>query len=279
MTWRPHGVDRVGRHARPQVGDVVAYDRAAYEVTHVSDATPTPKEEERLAGYQDTYRARMAPYRVTVKRLYGPRNEEHENDRQERGLRIPVGAFDPLPQYRHGRVPLCSCHGHPWPCLEADQQADAAVAAQRMERELALLPGCCPACQEPITARQKTIEFPGEYVRNPLADPHPRFHLRRKCWQGAAKYEEEWVAAWPGRARSLLTLSCTGTRVVHADGTGECHGRNDGTDCPSLYARHPRMTTCYGDCPTCPPGQPPHGCHLPGYPADPRDIHGTGATR
>lgn len=270
--WRPHGVPSRGRGARPEVGDLVAYDYRAWQVMHVKDVDPTPEEADRLDGYVQPYRDQMRPYAVTLRRVHGPAHE-WENSAGDVGLRVHAGAYDPFPVYPHGRVPLCSCHGHPWPCQEADQQAQAEREMAKTEREMKLLPGCCPACQEPVTERQRRIVFPGPYVRNPfLVDP--AFHLRRKCRSEAAHYEDAWVAADPTRPRSLLTLRCTGTVVVHHDGTGECFGA-EGSDCPSLFARHRAYTACYlqshgcpRDCPRV--GHP--GTGLAGHPSDPRAV-------
>lgn len=271
--WRPEGVaDRFGGGKRPAVGDVVAYDRRAWEVRHVADADPTPEEAEKLALYVEPYRDTMRPYRMSLRRVYGERHER-ENSAGDIALRATVSSYNGLPVYPNGRVPLCSCHGHPWPCLEADQQAEAEKELKRAEKALRLLPGCCPACEEPVTSRQRSITFGGPNVTNPLAEG-PTFHLRRKCYSAAAVYEEKWVAAEPGRARSLLTLRCEGTVVVHHDGTAECYGAAF-SDCPSVHARHRAYTSCYLQSHGCgrgctPAGHP--GCTPAGRPADPRAI-------
>lgn len=270
MTWRPDHTSNGYNRARPEVGDTVAYDHRAWEVTHIADADPTPEEQDRLNLYVPPWRERMQPYRISLRRVHGERHER-ENSRQEIGLRVPVGSYS-LPVYRHGRVPLCSCHGHPWPCLESDQQREAEAAMEKAERALRLLPGCCPACEEPVTSRQRSITFGGPNVTNPLAEG-PTYHLRRKCYGSAARYEEMWVTDEPGRKRSLLTLACAGTVIVHEDGTGECFGA-DGSDCPSIYARHRCMSACYLQSHGCGSGctSRRHGTRLSGYPADPRAV-------
>lgn len=270
--WYPSEVTGSYGIHRPEVGDVVAYDRRAWEVTHISPADPTPDEQDRLNAYGEPHREKLAPYRISLRRIHGPVHK-NENSKQDIGLRVPVGSREAFPRYAHGRVPLCSCHGHPWPCLEADQHAESEEAMKRANHELNLMPGCCPACQEPVTTRQRSITFPGPYVHNPLAEPNPAFHLRQKCHHAAARYENAWVAADPTAPRSLLTLYCEGTVIVHADGSGECFGA-DGSDCPSIYARHRCMCACYiqsHGCPRdCTPGG--HGTRLAGYPTDPRAI-------
>jgi hypothetical protein len=189
--WRHVGTTRPGgRRKRPEVGDVVAYARRAWEVRHVDDADPTDDEQDRLEHYVEPWRTEARPYRVTMRRLYGAKHER-ENSAGDIGLR-----------------------------------------------------------------------------------EGPTFHLRRKCWGAAARYEEAWVTHEPGRARSLLTLSCSGTLIVHHDGTAECFGA-DGSDCPTVYARHRCYSACYlqshgcgRDCPRA--GHP--GTRVSGRPADPRAI-------
>lgn len=270
--WRPAGVDNGGRYGsgrRPEVGQVVAYDRRAWTVRNVDDAQPTPEEVERRKGY----RIPAQPYRVVLTRLYGA-THDRENSAHEIGLRVSWPSYgDPLAIYPNGRVPLCSCHGEPWPCVEADQQAQAEKELKRAEQELNLMPGCCPACEEPVTSRQQSITFGGPNVRNPLAEG-PTFHLRRKCYGAAAKYEELWVADESGRARSLLTLRCAGTVIVHGDGSAECFGADD-SDCPSVYAQHRGYMACYVQSHGCGRGcstQGHPGTRIAGRPTNPRSV-------
>ena len=241
-TWRPDHTSH-GRGKRPSEGDVVAYARAAWQVIHVDPCDLKDGEEETLRHLVQPHRDQAMPYRVALRRLHGPKNER-ENSARDIALRVRANAYNPLPVYADGRVPLCSCCSHPWPCRVADELAEARRGSERMEREMARLPGCCPACQEPITNRQHAIGFPGPYLRNPLSEPGPRFHLRLKCFGEAARYENDWVAADRARPRSLLTLQCAGSLIVHGDGSAECFGA-DGSDCPTVYARHRAMSACY----------------------------------
>lgn len=271
--WRPSGVAReYGRRGRPSVGDVVAYDRRAWEVTHVRVDDFEAGDQERLAGYRQQYRDEMRPYHVSLRRIHGMRHER-ENSQQEIALRVAAFTYGGFDRYENERVPLCSCCGHPWPCLEADQQAQAAKEIQAADKELSRMPGCCPACDEPITSRQRSITFGGPNVRNPLAEG-PTFHLRGKCSGAAARYEDLWVADEPGRKRSLLTLTCAGTVIVHHDGAAECFGADD-SDCPSVYARHRGYCACYVQSHGCgrgcsTVGHP--GTRVAGRPADPRAV-------
>lgn len=270
--WHPEGIPYEGSQARPQVGDVVAYDRRAWEVRDIVDADATHEEQERLATLVEPYRTERRPFRVTLRRIHGAPHER-ENSARDIALRVRANAYRPFPVYPNGRVPLCSCCNEPWPCLDADQQAQAAKELREAERQLRVMPGCCPACEEPVTSRQRSITFGGPNVRNPLAEG-PTFHLRRRCYGAAAKYEDLWVADEPGRARSLLTLSCSGTVIVHQDGDAECFGA-DGSDCPSVFARHRGYMACYIQGHGCgrgcqSTGHP--GTRILGRPKDPRAV-------
>jgi hypothetical protein len=238
--WLPSGVSR-NTQRRPEVGTLVAFAHAACRVMHVRDAEQLSEEEEAyLDGMNPIVRARHMPFVITLRREHGPKIEG-ENSRQEGGLRCGV-RFYGFDVYETDRVPLCSCCSDPWPCRLLIAEDQAKKAAVQMEEELKLLPGCCPTCQEPITSRQKTITFPGEYVRNPLAPADPVFHLRSTCRSDAASYEDQWVKADPSRPRSLLTLTCEGKLITCGDGHAECHGAED---CPSVHARHRSMSSCY----------------------------------
>lgn len=268
--WRPEGVIRAYGRRRPTVGDLVAFDYRAWEVMHVKVRDFDADDLERDNDYREQYRNEMRPYSVTLRRVHGAPHDR-ENSRQEIGLGIRAFSHGGFDAYKDGRVPLCSCHGHPWPCADADQQVQAEKEIKVAEKALNLMPGCCPACEEPVTSRQKSITFGGPNVKNPLAEG-PTYHLRRQCRDGAAAYEEKWVNAEPGRQRSLLTLRCAGTVIVHGDGSAECFGA-DGSDCPSVHAWHRGATACYLQSHGCGRGcsrQGHPGTRIAGRPADPR---------
>ena len=271
-SWHPAGVVKEYGRRRLTVGDLVAYDHRAWEVTHVRVEDFAEDDLPRAGGYRPEYLEQMRPWSVSLRRIHGARHDR-ENSRQEIALRVRAFAYGSFDRYANGRVPLCSCHGEPWPCIEADQQAQAVKELEAAERELSRMPGCCPACDEPVTSRQKSITFGGPNVRNPLAEG-PTFHLRRKCRHEAARYEEAWVNAEAGRQRSLLTLTCAGTVIVHGDGSAECFGADD-SDCPSVFARHRGYSACYIQTHGCGRGcsRVGHpGTRIAGRPIDPRAV-------
>lgn len=232
--WSPAIVARGGRlPRRPEVGWIIAADRKPWVVLEVRDGDGQEVE-----------------YEVFVRPLDGTKHY---------GMRVPphtYQAFHHLPEH----FAVCHSCGELAPCREHERGLYAAREAERMEHELKLLPGCCPACQEPITSRQQTIDFPGEHVFNPFMPSDPVFHTRRKCLGGARRYENAWVAADPTRPRSLLTMYCEGTVIVHQDGSAECFGAAN-SDCPSVHADHRCYAACYTESQGC-----GRGCSRIGHP-------------
>jgi hypothetical protein len=140
---------------------------------------------------------------------------------------------------------VCVICGELAPCREITARASALREMERLDKLMDILPGCCWACAEPITHRQHAITFDGPNLLLPTAPPAPSFHLRLACRGAAARYEQQWIDADPTRRRSLLTLSCAGQMVWHADGTRECVG-TVGSACPHLDAHHQQgHTACH----------------------------------
>jgi hypothetical protein len=135
----------------------------------------------------------------------------------------------------HPHYPVCKDCGEPWPCRELEITREVRKQGAEVDRLAAILPGCCWACGEPVTSRQKSVRFDGENLLLP-GSPPAVFHLRQgtvaqSCLSAAVGYEEKWVAAAPGRR---WRLSCPGNVVRHLDGL-EC---SELADCPGPDARH-----------------------------------------
>jgi hypothetical protein len=189
--WDPAGTKRNYKSGAPSVGDLVAWDGCAYLVTHVAPSELLDSEP-REQVYRD-------PYLMTIQRIHGPANE-HENDMQERALRVPANAYHAWQSYEEGRVPLCSCCGHPWPCTVSEAKAmserQAEVLNAKMDRAT---PGCCYSCGEVISHRQGSITYPEPNVEL-LGFPAPRFHTRKSCAEGLYYYEQKRAKALPDAA-------------------------------------------------------------------------------
>lgn len=184
--WLSLGTQWLDR--RPVAGDILAVEYAAWQVTHIAEAEPTDEEREHIAVYRLEYRDRLMPYRLTLRRMYGPAHER-ENSAGDVAVRVPVRASRMWHHYPSGRVPLCSCCGHPFPCrmetAERESQRQGELLARRLDR---IMPGICYGCGERITARQRSIRYPEPNVEVPGAGP-PTFHARKQCRGHALDYE------------------------------------------------------------------------------------------
>lgn len=194
--WYPLGT--VKQPGRPSVGDMVAYARGAYIVSHVADAEPTEAEEQRLANYSAESRIRQAPYSMTIDLVHGQHDPEYVNEFKQRALRVPALSYHRWDVYVEGRVPLCSCCSNPWPCLMIDAAAESKRAGEVMEQRMEhAKPGCCYSCGEVISHRQGSVRYPEGNVDIP-GYPAPRFHTRNTCWEGRYQYEIRRKKAIPG---------------------------------------------------------------------------------
>lgn len=252
---------------RPEPGEVFGLRYGAWRVVEVrvsDDVDLTDDDRELMNRYKPEYRERYRPYAVVLDHIGGPnlmgsgRTRVHLD-----GLRVEWVLLGE-------RYPVCSCHGHPWPCQDADRDRVATLQAKVMDEQLAkAVPGVCPSCGEPITHRQKTVTYPGENVDVP-GGPEPRFHTRRGCLYDAERYEERWLAVDPRRERILTWPVCPGPLIVHGDGSSEC--RRPVPDCQGhLTHDHGTRSACYAaSSRPCPRGCSPDG--HPGVRTTPRPI-------
>lgn len=140
------------------------------------------------------------------------------------------------------------------PCRHVHTEQVMERAAEKMAQQMAILPGCCHACREPISKRQRSFTFPGpNLIRPDLGDHSAIFHTRQQCLGVLRSYDERWAKAEPDRTRLFF---CEGTITRHHDGTGEC-SRDDCTDKGALRGlvghrgaiwHHPRGTASRESC-------------------------------
>lgn len=248
--WSPAMAER-HYDRRPPVGRLVAVQRKAWRVQSVEDIAPcdwSDESRDRWVTERMPDPWTRAPFRVIVTPAEGG---------QEHSTVIEGGRYvtwHVLPEH----YAVCVSCGELAPCREHTSMVQAQAVMERVERDMRTLPGCCPACQEPITKRQQSVTFPGDNLLVPLGSPDVTYHLRNACRSSAARYEEMWVQADPTRPRSLLTLFCEGGVIVHQDGSAECHGAEG---CPSVYARHRHYAACYAQTHGC-----GRGCSRVGHP-------------
>lgn len=230
----------------PNVGDVIGYlfDRQAWRMLEV--------EEVHFANWHaqtvDAWHKAGEPDAETWdgrerKAFCEPAHKPLPSGKDRRGLTVYPWASNsqwwPLTE----PYPVCVDCGKLWPCPCDDANKTAAKALKELERVGSIMPGCCWACGEPITAQQKSIEFPGENLALPGADA-PVFHIaasrkshRGTCRSEADAYEQAWVAASPGRP---IRLRCTGVLFRH-ERTSECTRADE---CPGVDADHRDYAHC-----------------------------------
>lgn len=164
--WRPYGVHF--QFDPPRVGDLVAIEHMALRVWDVS-----PRDD---------------GTRYAFHREHGPKHPA-ENSRGDLCLTLTAGQRPMWRVYESGVLPLCSCHGHPWPC-QALCDVEDALRDMRRAADMAAKAndGCCLACGEPVTTRQGKVLAPEPNVVLP-GFPPPLFHTRQACRAGLAEYD------------------------------------------------------------------------------------------
>lgn len=137
------------------------------------------------------------------------------------GVQAPLGhMWNVLPEH----YSVCRLCSELPPCRHVHNERVMAHASERMDEVMAILPGLCHSCCEPITARQKSFTFPGPNLLRPdLGDNSAIFHTRSSCYGDLASYDKRWAAAEPERQRLFF---CEGTQTWHHGGSSECDNPN-----------------------------------------------------
>ncbi|MGA5009005.1 hypothetical protein ACPCDX_28955 [Streptomyces koyangensis] len=101
------------------------------------------------------------------------------------------GTFYVLPEH----YSVCRlCEEIP-PCHHVTTEAAIDHAMQNTERLMAIQPGCCLGCGEPINRRMKATRFPGPNLWRPdLGENSAVFHARNDCSMAVYRYREQWKA-------------------------------------------------------------------------------------
>ncbi len=259
------------RDRRPEPGEVFGIRYGAWrciEVRVFTDADLTDDDRAYILRFTPERREQARPYAVVLEHVSGPNLIGRGRRRTVHlaGLRVTWMLLGE-------RYAVCSCHGHPWPCQDADRDRVAAMQARVLEDKLAkAIPGVCPSCGQPITSRQASVAYPGDNLDVP-GGPEVRYHTRRGCWSDATAYELRWIAADPRRERILTWPQCPGMSIVHADGTDECHAMADkGTPSPDCRGHQTHDHAAHSSCFGAFDGGCPRGCRR-------EDHRGIGALR
>lgn len=214
--WRP---SEPGRNrtttGRLEPDAIVAWERKPYRVIEVRERPHVDWPE----AYKNAWAEHGMPDPETWN--YRPRVIVMRREDEPKGKRVNLQG--PNSTYWHvlpEHYSICRlCHELP-PCRHVHTEAVMERASDRMAEQMALMPGVCHACREPITRRQKSFTFPGSnLIRPDLGDDSAVFHTRGKCSGALDSYDKRWADAEPGRVRFFY---CDGTSTVHHDGTTEC---------------------------------------------------------
>lgn len=214
-----------------------------------------------LAGFAELKPGMLMPFEHAVYRIIETKYIEEHGDRPCVVVVRPVGvtADDPRSRdhdlslgaekyhvwyvYPDGHYPICATCYEPLPCREQMAEKYSAEQAARFERYT--IAGVCPACQEPVSQRQKSLTWEDNVVVP--GGPPVTFHLRASCWGSAQSYELDWAAADPDRRP--LRLTCKGHLSEHYDGTWSCSKLDE---CAGEMAQHrsyerhyPGHSTCF----------------------------------
>lgn len=229
--WAPHGTTT--EWGCPDVGAVVALDHEVWRVVEVRPLPPESwRDEDRWAGPGKQQVVRLRPVRLAS---HPDPVKAASEDVHYGSLHVKPWRVFPDPEH----YPLCHCCGTPSPCRIEVGREVAEQAVQLMGRYE--MPGVCPACEQPVTQRQKAIMF-ADNLKVP-GGPAVTFHLRANCRYAAMKYEQAWAKQDPTRR---CHLSCDGHLTNHNDGTYDCTALND---CPGPTAHHQSYSVCR--CPDC----------------------------
>lgn len=199
---------------RPQVGWLIGLDHEVWRIVEVTDYPEDRWTEEQRQRVRSRGR-KLTPVHVLLR----PARHDSPDPVRLRERDRSVSAVPLLTQwwvYPDGHYPVCAQCGEPPPCREVYGRAVARSALAKLRPYET--PGVCPACQEPVTQRQKSVTFP-DNIMIP-AGPPLTYHLRGRCVWNARDYEQKWVERDPQRRRT--TLSCPGFLTNHNDGTYDC---------------------------------------------------------
>lgn len=246
--WRPLGTRDV---KVPSVGQIIAWDHQAWRVVAVNllpeiDWTDRQRREAETWADNPAALDQHLPRAVIVRPVHITADDPRSRDHDVHLVRHGWSGFDVYPDEHY---PVCAQCAEPLPCR--DEMARRTAEQESAQADRYMMPGVCPACNEPITSRQKALISFEENLEIP-GGPPLTFHRRRACLGAAISYEKRWAAADHGNRRT--TLSCPGSACRHTDGI-EC---TEDPRCPGHELPHARATAChpaYGDsCQRCSDG-------------------------
>jgi hypothetical protein len=249
--WRPVGAALTPRYTAktiPTPGTVIAWleTRQAWRVRQIDPIHQANWDPNTVTVWEKAGSPDPATWPGRERRLMvEPARNPAANGKDRRGLRLApwwhgeqwVPLMDPYP--------TCIECGGLWTCACYDRNLEADAAMRELERLGKILPGCCWACNEPVTGRHHSIVFDGENLLLPGGGDvvFHTSHSRKPqtpdnrhagtCRQQAEAYEARWVVADAPETRAVR-LRCSGTLFLHF-GYREC---TTGLLCPGEGAGH-----------------------------------------
>lgn len=222
--WYPEQRTGLSATVKLAPGQIVISERTAYRVIEIG--------ERNQADWTDAFRDRWIEHAMPDPATWGSRpmtvtlRREQDEHAEPQHLLAPADhGWKTLPEH----YSICRVCGEIPPCKQEHNEFVMAIAVEKLDTEMAITPGLCHSCLEPITDHQKSIMFEGEnLIRPDLGDGTAAFHLRPdgRCRVAAERYDARWATAAEGRRRKLF---CDGKARYHYDGSMDC---TEGELCP-----------------------------------------------
>lgn len=246
--WRPSQATAWEKTEDLEPGNVIVAGRMPFLVDRLEDVTP----ERWTQDYIDLWLKQEMPDAQTWKsrpiRVHGYWQNPGADTRLHSTVAPARHTWDVLPEH----YSVChKCLELP-PCREVHTDTVMRNATAKMARDMAILPGVCHGCREPISKRQKHFTFPGtNLIRPDLGDSTAVFHTRGDCYGYLHGYDKRWAEAEPDRVRFFY---CDGTQTQHHDDSLECSnpactavgGLKDLVEHKVWVRHHPRMREAKG---------------------------------
>jgi len=249
--WRPEIPGAPSRQqastGKLEPGDLVVFQRKPYRVVEVRERAH--------ANWPDVYRDAWVKQGMPDADTWYCRPRVVVLRSEEDPTAKTLNLQGPNDHYWHTlpeHYPICRLCKEIPPCAHVHNERIMDRATEKMAEDMAILPGSCHACKEPITKRQKSFTFPGaNLIRPDLGDASAVFHTRSKCFDAIKAYDRRWGKAEEGRTQFFY---CEGTQTQHHDDSLECSNpactavgdREDLVEHKLWVRHHPRMREAKG---------------------------------
>lgn len=238
-----HEITRTRHRRIPNVGELIAWrNRKAYRVVEVDEREQANWHDETMKAWERA--GNPDPRTWTGRELVVLVDPVTDAGERRVGKALYLWADGDQWWPLREQYPTCNDCRLIWPCPCDERTDEARAAMKELNRLGGIMPGCCWACNEPVTKQHHSIVFEGDNLLLPgggLVVFHTAESRKAKkgatCRYWAEKYEEDWTAADPSRP---VRLRCTGILYRHYD-RSEC---TEGEQCPSVHATHAGHAHC-----------------------------------